>query len=66
MVSIRYFMPSPTKTEVTKSSGKAVYVNGLRVFEHTDGSIHVTSTKDHTFCPKGSSIERFFRKFLDE
>lgn len=59
-------MASPTKTEVTKSSGKAVYVKGLRVFEHTDGTIHVTSSNGHTVCPKGSKIEVFFRKFLEK
>ncbi|HAB52198.1 MAG TPA: hypothetical protein DCE80_08535 [Ignavibacteriales bacterium] len=59
-------MASPTKTEVVRSSGKAVYVKGIRVWKHTDGTIHVSSTKGHTFCPKGSSIERFFRKFIEE
>lgn len=59
-------MTKPTKTEVTKSSGKAVYVKGLRVFEHTDGTIHVTSSEGHTFCPKGSSIEKFFKKFIEK
>lgn len=56
----------PFYTKVEKSRGKAVYVKGLRVFEHKDGTIHVSSSKGHTYCPKGSSIEKFFRKLLEE
>ncbi|MBN2331390.1 MAG: hypothetical protein JXC85_06250 [Candidatus Aenigmarchaeota archaeon] len=56
----------PFYTEVVESKGKAIYVKGIRVFEHKDGTIHVTSSKGHTFCPGGSSIEKFFRKLLEE
>lgn len=56
----------PFYTKVVKSKGKAVYVKGLRVFMHKDGTIHVSSSTGHTYCPKGSSIERFFRKILEE
>jgi len=57
----------PTKTEVIKSKGKAVYVGYLRVFEDK-GRIHVTSSgkEGHTVCPKGSKIEVFFKKFLEK
>ena len=44
----------PFETRVEKSKGKAVYVKGLRVFEHVDGKIHITSSNGHTYCPKGS------------
>jgi len=53
------------KTTVTKSSGKAVYVDGVRVFDQ-NGTIHVADEDSHTSCPKGSSIEKFFRRYLSE
>ena len=59
-------MSSPTRTEVIKSGGKTVFVNGLRVFEHTDGTIRVASSENITYCPKGSPIEKFFKKFLEK
>ena len=52
-------------TKVTKSSGKAVYVDGIRVFEQI-GRIHVVDKKSHTSFPKGSSIEKFFKQYLKE
>ncbi|MFH0949206.1 MAG: hypothetical protein V1802_01835 [Candidatus Aenigmatarchaeota archaeon] len=59
-------MTKPYKTEVIKSKGKAVYVGYLRVFEDKD-RIHVTSSykKGHIVCPKDSTIEKFFRMFLE-
>jgi len=52
-------------TKVTKSSGKAVYVDGIRVFEDK-GRIHVADKQSHTSCPQGSSIEKFFKRYLNE
>jgi len=53
------------KTTITKSSGKAVYVDGIRVFDQ-NGRIHVADDDDHTSCPKGSDIEKFFRRYVPE
>ena len=53
------------KTTITKSSGKAVYVDGIRVFDQ-NGRIHVADEKSHTSCPKGTSIEKFFKRYLTE
>jgi len=53
------------KTKITKSKGKAVYVDGIRVFDQK-GRIHVADEDDHTSCPKGSDIEKFFRRYLTE
>jgi|GEM_PF-5974997 len=60
-------MTKPYKTEIIRSKGKAVYVGYLRVFEDR-GRIHITSSykKGHIVCPKGSSIEKFFKRFLEE
>ena len=55
-----------TDFEIIRSSGKAIYVRGLRVFEHTDGTIHVATPKFHTLCPRCSAIENFFKTLLKE
>jgi hypothetical protein len=52
-------------TKITKSSGKAVYVDGIRVFDQ-DGRIHVADKTSHTSCPKDSSIEKFFKRYLED
>ena len=55
-------MPSTT---VTKSKGKTVYVDGIRVWEQGN-RIHVASEDDHTSCRKDSDIGKFFSRFLEE
>jgi hypothetical protein len=46
--------------------GSAVEVRGLGVFrDKKDGRIRVTCPTSATYCPKGSSIERFFAEILD-
>jgi len=52
-------------TNVTKSNGKTVYVDGIRVWEERN-RIHVASVGDHTSCRKDSDIGRFFSRFLEE
>jgi len=53
------------KTTITKSKGKSVYVDGIRVWDQK-GRIHVADEGDHTSCPKGSDIEKFFRRYVPE
>lgn len=55
-------MPS---TNVTKSKGKTVYVDGIRVWEERN-RIHVASKGDHSSCRKDSDIGKFFSRFLVE
>ena len=55
----------PFYLKLTKSKGKAVYVSGIRVFEQK-GIIHIADEESHTTCPKGTPIEKFFKRFLEK
>ena len=52
------------KLTIQKSKGKTLYLNGLRVFRHTDGTIHISYEGGHTVCPRESKIESFFDRIL--
>lgn len=56
---------------IFKSSGKTLYLSGIRVFTHNDGRIVLAyqkankkQEKDICYIQKGSDADKFFRKML--
>lgn len=56
---------------IYKSKGRTVYLDGLRVFIHSDGRVVLAyqkankkQDKDICYVQKGSDADKFFRKML--